>query len=78
MDLRDVMVLTGRALAAVGDLKQLVVSGDSGRAINPKICRGQDEGAAVMGLTGALFPCMVYDGATLMNGNGLDYKVPSH
>ena len=29
-----------------------------------------------MGLTGALFPCMVYDGATLMNGNGLDYKVP--
>ena len=58
------------------DLKQLVVSGDAGRAINPKICRGQDEGSAVMGLTGALFPCMVYDGATLMNGNGLDYKVP--
>lgn len=57
-------------------LKQLVVSGDAGRAINPKVCRGQDEGSAVMGLTGALFPCMVYDGATLMNGNGLDYKVP--
>ena len=29
-------------------LKQLVVSGDAGRAINPKICRGQDEGSAVM------------------------------
>jgi CO/xanthine dehydrogenase Mo-binding subunit len=57
-------------------LLQLVVSGDAGRAINPLVCRGQDEGSAVMGLTGALFPCMVYDGAVLMNGNGLDYRVP--
>lgn len=57
-------------------LRQLVVSGDAGRAINPLVCRGQDEGSAVMGLTGVLFPCMVYDGATLMNGNGLDYRVP--
>lgn len=57
-------------------LLQLVVSGDAGRAINPQVCRGQDEGSAVMGLTGVLFPCMVYDGATLMNGNGLDYRVP--
>ena len=57
-------------------LRQLVVSGDAGRAINPLVCRGQDEGSAVMGLTGVLFPCMVYDGAMLMNGNGLDYRVP--
>ena len=57
-------------------LLQLVVSGDAGRAINPLVCRGQDEGSAVMGLTGVLFPCMVYDGAILMNGNGLDYRVP--
>lgn len=57
-------------------LLQLVVSGDAGRAINPKVCRGQDEGSAVMGLTGVLFPGMVYDGAVLMNGNGLDYRVP--
>ena len=57
-------------------LKQLVVSGDAGQAVNPLVCRGQDEGSAVMGLTGVLFPCMVYDGATLMNGNGLDYRVP--
>ncbi|PPR09155.1 MAG: 4-hydroxybenzoyl-CoA reductase subunit alpha [Alphaproteobacteria bacterium MarineAlpha11_Bin1] len=57
-------------------LKQLVVSGDAGRAINPRVCRGQDEGSAVMGLTGALFPCMVYDEAVLINGNGLDYRVP--
>ncbi len=57
-------------------LVQLVVSGDAGRAINPLVCRGQDEGSAIMGLTGVLFPCMVYDGAVLMNGNGLDYRVP--
>ena len=57
-------------------LLQLVVSGDAGQAIHPMVCRGQDEGSAVMGLTGALFPCMVYDGAVLMNGNGLDYRVP--
>ena len=57
-------------------LRQLVVSGDAGRAINPKICRGQDEGSAVMALAGALFPCMVYNGANLMNGNGLDYRLP--
>lgn len=58
------------------ELLQLVVSGDAGQAINPLVCRGQDEGSAVMGLTGVLFPCMVYDGAMLMNGNGLDYRVP--
>ncbi len=57
-------------------LLQLVVSGDAGKAINPLICRGQDEGSAVMGLTGALFPCMIYDGGKLINGNGLDYRVP--
>ena len=58
------------------NLVQLVVSGDAGQAINPLVCRGQDEGSAVMGLTGVLFPCMVYDGAVLMNGSGLDYRVP--
>jgi CO/xanthine dehydrogenase Mo-binding subunit len=58
------------------NLQQLVVSGDAGQAINPLVCRGQDEGSAIMGLTGALFPCMIYDGPILMNGNGLDYRVP--
>ena len=55
---------------------QLVVSGDAGRAIHPLVCRGQDEGSAIMGLTGALFPCMLYDGPNLLNGNGIDYRVP--
>ena len=55
---------------------KLVVSGDAGQAINPLVCRGQDEGAAVMGLGQALFEEMVYDGTQLMNGNALAYRVP--
>lgn len=55
---------------------QLVVSGDAGRAINPAVCRGQDEGSAIMGLGGALFETMLYDGVTLANGNALTYRVP--
>jgi len=54
---------------------QLVVSGDAGRAIHPGACRGQDEGAAVMGLGQALFERMLYDGARLVNGDALSYRV---
>ena len=61
-----------------GQLKvlQLVVSADAGRAINAPICRGQDEGSAVMGLGGALFEQMLFDGTTLVNGSALRYRVP--
>ena len=55
---------------------KLVVSGDAGKAINPLLCRGQDEGAAVMGLGQALFEQMIYDDGRLLNGNLLDYRVP--
>jgi CO/xanthine dehydrogenase Mo-binding subunit len=55
---------------------KLVVSGDAGRALNPLICRGQDEGAAVMGLGQALFEAMLYDGTRLVNGEALRYRVP--
>ncbi|MEM6462766.1 MAG: xanthine dehydrogenase family protein molybdopterin-binding subunit [Pseudomonadota bacterium] len=55
---------------------KLVVSGDAGRAIHKMVCRGQDEGAALMGLGQALFERMVYDGANLINGNTLSYRVP--
>ena len=55
---------------------KLVVSGDAGVAIHPLVCRGQDEGAAVMGLGQTLFETMKYDGATLVNGNALSYRVP--
>lgn len=54
---------------------QLVVSGDAGRAIHPGACRGQDEGAAVMGLGQALFERMLYDGARLVNGDASSYRL---
>ena len=55
---------------------RLVVSGDAGRALHKAACRGQDEGAAVMGLGQALFERMVYDGTTLLNGEALEYRAP--
>lgn len=55
---------------------QLVVSGDAGRAINPLTCRGQDEGAALMGFAQAMFEHMDYDGSVLRNLDALDYRVP--
>lgn len=54
---------------------RLVVSGDAGTALHEDVCRGQDEGAAIMGLGGALFETMRYDGAQLANGNLVDYRV---
>lgn len=57
-------------------LLQLVASGDVGRAVNPLVCRGQDEGAAVMGMAQALFEEMRYEDGALLNGEALDYRVP--
>jgi CO/xanthine dehydrogenase Mo-binding subunit len=58
------------------DVCRLVVSGDAGRALNKAVCRGQDEGAALMGMGQALFERMVYDGTRLVNGEALNYRVP--
>lgn len=55
---------------------KLVVSGDAGRAIHKDVCRGQDEGAAIMGLGQALFETMRYDGAVLANIAAAKYRVP--
>lgn len=55
---------------------QLVTSGDTGRSINKLLCQGQEEGGAVMGLGQALFERMLYDGAQLVNGNALAYRLP--
>ncbi|WP_371158010.1 xanthine dehydrogenase family protein molybdopterin-binding subunit [Jannaschia sp. 2305UL9-9] len=57
-------------------IHKLVVSGDAGRAIHKLICRGQDDGAALMGLGQALFERMIYDGTRLVNGEALMYRVP--
>ncbi len=57
-------------------VNKLVVSGDAGKAINLNVCRGQDEGAAIMGLGQSLFETMIYDDADLINGDPLSYRVP--
>jgi CO/xanthine dehydrogenase Mo-binding subunit len=58
------------------EILQLVISGDAGTVISHLGARGQDEGAAVMGLGQALFEELRYDGAELLNGEALDYRVP--
>lgn len=59
------------------EVLRLIVSGDAGRAINPRTCRGQDEGSAVMGLGQTLFEGMIFDpGGQLINLDILDYRVP--
>ncbi len=55
---------------------RLVVSGDAGTVLHEGACRGQDEGAAIMGLGGALFETMRFDGPELTNGRLVDYRVP--
>jgi CO/xanthine dehydrogenase Mo-binding subunit len=56
---------------------KLVVSSDTGRSINPLICKGQEDGAAVMGYGQALFERMIYsDAGTLLNIDPLIYRVP--
>jgi len=56
---------------------KLVASGDTGRSLNPLVCRGQEDGAALMGLAQTLFERMVYDGSgRLLNGDPLTYRVP--
>ena len=59
------------------EIVKLVASGDTGRAINPQICRGQEDGAALMGLSQALFERMIYDDSgVLRNADPLTYRVP--
>jgi CO/xanthine dehydrogenase Mo-binding subunit len=50
---------------------------DAGKAINPKQCEGQDEGAAMQGIGHTLFEELVYEGGQLVNPNLIDYRVPT-
>jgi CO/xanthine dehydrogenase Mo-binding subunit len=49
---------------------------DIGKAINPRECEGQEEGAAMMGLGHTFFEQMIYDGGQLMNPSLIDYRLP--
>jgi CO/xanthine dehydrogenase Mo-binding subunit len=50
---------------------------DAGKAINPEQCIGQDEGALMFGIGHTLMEEMVYEDGQLLNGNLVDYRVPS-
>ncbi len=58
-------------------LLQYICVSDAGMAINPIQAEGQGEGAAMQGIGHALFEALIYEGGQLLNGNLVDYRVPS-
>ncbi|GIJ62647.1 xanthine dehydrogenase family protein molybdopterin-binding subunit [Virgisporangium aurantiacum] len=58
-------------------VEHLAVAGDVGRAINPTLVEQQLVGGALMGLGHALFDRLVFDEGRIVNGNLLDYQLPS-
>jgi CO/xanthine dehydrogenase Mo-binding subunit len=57
-------------------IEKFVSVADVGKAINPRQCAAQDEGAAIQGLGHTLFEAMIYDNGQLLNPNLIDYRVP--
>lgn len=75
---------TGMGAAAIdvdtdtGEIKvaSYITVADVGKAINPLLAEGQDEGAAMQGLGAALFETLLYDRGQPLNPNLVDYRVP--
>jgi CO/xanthine dehydrogenase Mo-binding subunit/aerobic-type carbon monoxide dehydrogenase small subunit (CoxS/CutS family) len=57
-------------------VERYVSVADVGRAINPLILEGQDEGAVMQGIGHTLLEEMVYEEGHLLNGTLLIYRVP--
>jgi CO/xanthine dehydrogenase Mo-binding subunit len=55
---------------------RMVNVADAGRPINPKICRTQLSGGAIMQLGFTLYEDMVFDGGQVTNPSFADYKIP--
>jgi CO/xanthine dehydrogenase Mo-binding subunit len=65
---------------ATGDITihRYVTVSDVGRALNPMQVRGQDEGAAIMGLGHTLMEQVILDDAgRIRNLGAIDYKIPT-
>lgn len=60
----------------VVSLRRYVSVADAGRAINPALAEGQDEGAAMQGIGHTLFEAMVFEAGRLLNGSMIEYRVP--
>jgi len=58
------------------ELDQLVTVADVGKALNPLNVEGQDLGAAMQALGGALFEEIIYDGPQMANSDLVEYRVP--
>ncbi len=58
-------------------LLNYVSAADAGKAINPDQCIGQDEGAVMFGIGHTFMEEMVYEDGQLLNGNLVDYRVPT-
>ncbi len=58
-------------------VRRLATVADVGKAINPGLVEGQDEGAALQGLGYTLFEEMIYRDGQLLNNSLVDYRVPA-
>jgi CO/xanthine dehydrogenase Mo-binding subunit len=58
-------------------LSRYVGVADVGRAINPVLCEGQDEGAAMQGIGHTFWEAMIYEDGQLLNGSLVEYRVPT-
>lgn len=50
---------------------------DAGKAINPRLCEGQDTGGAIMALGHALTESLMFEGGQLLNASLVDYRLPT-
>jgi len=57
-------------------LQRMVVAFDCGAALNPDNLRNQITGATIMGMGGALFEELRYDGVKVLNNRFSSYRVP--
>jgi CO/xanthine dehydrogenase Mo-binding subunit len=72
-----VEVEVDRETGDVTVVRHVTVS-DVGKALNPSQVRGQDEGAAIMGLGHTLMEQYIYDEAgRIRNLGAIDYKIPT-
>lgn len=77
---KDVRVATCAEVRVRGDatiaVTRIVTAVDCGAIVDPANLRSQIEGATVMGLGGALFECLHFDGGVVRHTTLEDYRVP--
>jgi CO/xanthine dehydrogenase Mo-binding subunit len=59
------------------NVRRYVSVADVGRAINPRLCEGQDVGGSMQALGPALFEARVTENGQLLNPGLVDYRLPA-